>query len=106
MGRPPRPAAAPEAVTRLLARARELQVQAKPPEPLLMGRHLAELGLAPGRDFGVILNRAYEAQLEGMFFDLTHALAWLRDQGDLPLTAGVRRELEARCRREGQGITR
>jgi hypothetical protein len=43
-----------------------------------------ELGLAPGKDFGLILDRAYEAQLEGRFFDLTHALAWLRQQEDLP----------------------
>jgi tRNA nucleotidyltransferase (CCA-adding enzyme) len=100
MGRPPKPAAQPDSVKRLLARARELQVQEKPPEPILMGRHLAELGLPPGKDYGVILDRAYEAQLEGVFFDLTRALEWLRDQDDLPLSASVRRELEAR-RREG-----
>jgi tRNA nucleotidyltransferase (CCA-adding enzyme) len=102
MGRPPRPAEAPESVKRLLARARELAVEEKPPAPVLMGRHLAELGLAPGKDFSVILGRAYEAQLEGVFFDLPHALEWLGEQGDLPLTEGVRRELEARRRREGQ----
>ncbi len=101
MGRPPRPVAEPENVPRLLARARALQVQEKPPAPILMGRHLLELGLSPGRDFGVILHRAYEAQLEGLFFDLTHAWAWLRQQGDLPLSLGVRRELEVRARREG-----
>jgi tRNA nucleotidyltransferase (CCA-adding enzyme) len=100
MGRPPLPAAPPESVRLLLARACELQVQQKPPDPLLMGRHLMQLGLPPGKDFGVILNRAYEAQLEGLFFDLTHALDWLREQEDLPLSADVRRGLEAR-RREG-----
>ena len=68
-----------------------------------MGRHLAELGLAPGKDFGAILGRAYEAQLEGLFFDLTHALDWLSGQGDLPLTEDARRELEERRRREGVG---
>jgi tRNA nucleotidyltransferase (CCA-adding enzyme) len=103
MGRPPRPAAEPESVQRLLARAQELQVREKPPEPILMGRHLLELGLPPGKDFGVILDRAYEAQLEGVFFDLTRALEWLRGQGDLPLSASVRRELEARRRGEGAG---
>ena len=103
MGRPPRPATEPESVKRLLARARELQVQEKPPAPVLMGRHLAELGLAPGKDFGAILGRAYEAQLEGLFFDLTHALDWLSGQGDLPLTEDARRELEERRRREGVG---
>jgi tRNA nucleotidyltransferase (CCA-adding enzyme) len=103
MGRPPLAPAQPENVRQLLARARELEIQEKPPEPILMGRHLLELGLAPGKDLGVILDRAYEAQLEGQFFDLTHALAWLREQGDLPLTADARSKLEARCRREGQG---
>jgi tRNA nucleotidyltransferase (CCA-adding enzyme) len=91
MGRPPRPVAEPENVRRLLARAHELQVQEKPPAPLLLGRHLLELGLTPGKDFGVILDRAYEAQLEGDFFDLTHALEWLRTQADLPLPEHVRR---------------
>ena len=105
MGRPPRPAEEPENARRLLARAEELRVREKPPEPIVMGRHLVELGLRPGKDFGVILERAYEAQLEGVFFDLTHAWEWLRDQGDLPLSAGVRLELAARCRRQGQGTT-
>jgi tRNA nucleotidyltransferase (CCA-adding enzyme) len=103
MGRPPRPASEPESVKRLLARAHELRVREKPPEPVLMGRHLLELGLPPGKDFGVILHRAYEAQLEGVFFDLTQALAWLRGQADLPLPTPVRRELESRCRRPGRG---
>jgi tRNA nucleotidyltransferase (CCA-adding enzyme) len=97
MGRPPRPATEPESVKRLLARAHELQVQEKPPPPILMGRHLAELGLQPGKEFGVILSRAYDAQLEGMFFDLTHALRWLRGQDGLPLPEKVRRALEERC---------
>jgi tRNA nucleotidyltransferase (CCA-adding enzyme) len=98
MGRPPRAAAAPESVKRLLARARELEVQEKPPEPVLMGRHLMALGLPPGKDIGVILDRAYEAQLEGVFFDLARAWEWLREQDDLPLSPGARKELEARRR--------
>jgi tRNA nucleotidyltransferase (CCA-adding enzyme) len=85
-------------VNRLLARARELQVQEKPPEPVLMGRHLMALGLPPGKDIGVILDRAYEAQLEGVFFDLARAWEWLREQDDLPLSPGARKELEARRR--------
>ena len=95
MGRPPLPVMEPESVTRLLARAREMQVQEKPPEPVLMGRHLLELGLQPGKDFGVILNRAYEAQLEGDFFDLPQALAWLRGQRELPISEETRQKLEA-----------
>jgi tRNA nucleotidyltransferase (CCA-adding enzyme) len=85
MGRPPRPMMEPENVRRLLERAEELQVREKPPEPIVMGRHLLEMGLPPDKNFGVILDRAYDAQLEGVFFDLPHALEWLRSQSDLPI---------------------
>ena len=50
MGRPPLPAVEPEFVRQLLARSHELQVRQKPPEPILMGRHLIELGLEPGKN--------------------------------------------------------
>jgi tRNA nucleotidyltransferase (CCA-adding enzyme) len=87
----------------LLERARELDVQEKPSAPILMGRHLLELGLVPGKDFGLILDRAYDAQLEGQFFDLPGVMVWLRQQPDLPLTPEARRKLADRCRGEGQG---
>jgi tRNA nucleotidyltransferase (CCA-adding enzyme) len=85
MGRPPRPAVEPEHVRLLLEKAHELQVRQKPPDPILMGRHLIELGLEPGQSFGAILHRAYDAQLEGAFFDLTQAWQWLaKNEADLP----------------------
>lgn len=96
MGRPPRPAVEPEFVRQLLAKAHELQVRQKPPEPILMGRHLIELGLEPGKIFGAILHRAYDAQLEGTFFDLTHALQWLAQQGDFDLPAAAKEKLASR----------
>ena len=76
MGRPPRPAVTPEYVHTLLARAHELEVRQKPPAPILMGRHLLPLGIAPGKRLGEILDKAYEAQLEGDFTDLEGALRW------------------------------
>jgi tRNA nucleotidyltransferase (CCA-adding enzyme) len=76
MGRPPRPAAVPENVKTLLARARELEVREKPPTPILQGRHLLEMGMEPGPRMGVLLDNAYEAQLEGVFADLPGALQW------------------------------
>ena len=90
MGRPPKPAVEPEHVRLLLARAHELQVRQKPPEPILMGRHLIELGLEPGKIFGAILHKAYEAQLEGTFFDLTQAWQWLAAEGDFELSGPTR----------------
>ena len=100
MGRPPRPAVEPEFVRRLLARAHELQVRQKPPEPILMGRHLIELGLEPGKMFGTILHKAYEAQLEGAFGDLPQAWQWLAGEHGIELPAGARRRLEGRIRND------
>jgi tRNA nucleotidyltransferase (CCA-adding enzyme) len=94
MGRPPSPAVEPESARQLLAKAHELSVQAKPPAPILLGRHLLELGMAPGKDIGIITRQAYEAQLEGAFFDLTQALRWLLLQTDLPLPEAARDQLQ------------
>jgi tRNA nucleotidyltransferase (CCA-adding enzyme) len=80
MGRPPRPAAVPEYVKTLLARAHELEVRQKPPPPILQGRHLLPLGVPPGRRLGAILDKAYEAQLEGIFADLEGALQWAEEE--------------------------
>lgn len=100
MGRPPRPAVEPEFVRQLLACAHELQVRQKPPEPILMGRHLIELGLEPGKLFGAILHKAYEAQLEGAFNDLPQAWQWLAAEGGFELPAEARRTLDKKMEKE------
>lgn len=46
-------------------------------EPILMGRHLIDLGLQPSKEFGIILNAAQEAQVDGEFDNLTDGLIWL-----------------------------
>ena len=94
MGRPPLPPVEPEHVRLLLARAQELQVRHKPPEPILMGRHLIELGLEPGKMFGSILDKAYEAQLEGAISDLTQAWKWLAGEVGLELSATATEKLK------------
>jgi tRNA nucleotidyltransferase (CCA-adding enzyme) len=48
-----------------LERARALGVEHRPPAPLLLGRHLLELGLSPGPRVGEILKQVYEKQLDG-----------------------------------------
>ena len=80
MGRPPRPPAVPPGVEALLARAHELQVRRQPPPPILLGRHLLPLGVQPGPRLGSILDKAYEAQLEGLFSDLPGALQWVENE--------------------------
>jgi tRNA nucleotidyltransferase (CCA-adding enzyme) len=92
-GRPPRPQAISENVRALQARAADLQVQSSAPRPILLGRHLIELGMQPGREFGVILEAAFDAQLEGSFFDLPQAFRWLGAQDELPLPETLRQRL-------------
>jgi tRNA nucleotidyltransferase (CCA-adding enzyme) len=48
-----------------LERARELGVDRRPPEPLLRGRHLLDLGMQPGPRMGELLKQIYERQLDG-----------------------------------------
>jgi tRNA nucleotidyltransferase (CCA-adding enzyme) len=48
-----------------LERARALGVEHQPPPPLLLGRHLLELGLSPGPRVGEVLKQVYEKQLDG-----------------------------------------
>ncbi|HKZ02519.1 MAG TPA: hypothetical protein VJ180_09785, partial [Pyrinomonadaceae bacterium] len=56
-------------------RAKELEVEQRPPAPLLMGRHLLEMGLTPGPRFGEISRAIYEMQLDGRVRNLEEAIA-------------------------------
>ena len=56
-----------------IGRARKLSVEHGPPEPLLKGRHLIELGLAPGPQMGELLRQIYELQLDGKLTTLEEA---------------------------------
>lgn len=58
-----------------LERARALGVEHRPPAPLLMGRHLLDLGVRPGPVVGELLRRVYEKQLDGEVRDLEEAIS-------------------------------
>jgi tRNA nucleotidyltransferase (CCA-adding enzyme) len=58
-----------------LDRARALGVERLPPAPLLLGRHVLALGLAPGPRVGEILKAVYEQQLDGRIATLDAAIA-------------------------------
>ena len=61
-----------------LERARELGVQHAPPAPLVKGRHLLALGVAPGPRVGSILKQVYERQLDGSIVTLDEGVAFAR----------------------------
>ncbi|MBA3770875.1 MAG: CCA tRNA nucleotidyltransferase [Blastocatellia bacterium] len=63
-----------EAQEWFIRRVRELQIEKKAPEPILMGRHLIELGLEPGPQFKKLLDTIYEMQLDGTITELSDAL--------------------------------
>ncbi len=58
-----------------IQRVHELRVEQHPPAPLLLGRHLLEMGLAPGPRIGEITRAVYELQLDGQIETLDEAKA-------------------------------
>ena len=67
-----------------LDRARALGVEHEAPAPLVLGRHLLTLGVAPGPEMGSLLKRIYEKQLDGEITTteegITLASAWIRGE--------------------------
>ncbi|MCU1267627.1 MAG: cca [Acidobacteria bacterium] len=64
-----------EAQEWFIAKAKELEVEQRPPAPLLMGRHLLEMGLEPGPKMGEITRAVYEMQLDGRVTSIEEAAA-------------------------------
>ncbi len=58
-----------------IERARSLGVEHRPPQPLLLGRHVLALGLQPGPRVGAILKQVYEKQLDGAITTIEQAIA-------------------------------
>jgi tRNA nucleotidyltransferase (CCA-adding enzyme) len=56
-------------------RARRLGVEHQPPAPLLLGRHLIALGVAPGPEMGRVLKQVYERQLDGAVTSVEQGIA-------------------------------
>ena len=64
-----------EAQEWFIERTRDLAVEQRAPDPLLLGRHLLELGLQPGPQVGEIARAVYEMQLDGRVRTLDEAIA-------------------------------
>ncbi len=67
-----------DAMDWFLERARALGVDRRPPAPILLGRHVLELGLRPGPRIGEITKAVYERQLDGTVGSLEEAIAAAR----------------------------
>lgn len=78
-GRPPKPFDGYPAGKWLLEQAAALEVESGQPRPIVMGRHLIELGLEPGPHFKELLDACFEAQLDGAFSDLDGGLEVARE---------------------------
>jgi len=63
----------PVAMEWFLERVRQLEVAERPPDPLLQGRHVLELGVSPGPEVGHIVRAVYERQLDGAVRTLDEA---------------------------------
>jgi tRNA nucleotidyltransferase (CCA-adding enzyme) len=63
-----------EAQDWFIERAKELQVEQRPPEPILLGRHLLALGVTPGPHMGELTRAVYEMQLDGRVRTLEEAI--------------------------------
>jgi tRNA nucleotidyltransferase (CCA-adding enzyme) len=59
-------------------RAKSLGVEHKAPAPILLGRHLMEIGIEPGPRMGQILKAVYEQQLDGIVTTLEDGMAAAR----------------------------
>ena len=67
-----------EAMDWFLERARVLGVEHRAPGPMLLGRHLLDLGLKPGPRMGELLKAVYEQQLDGSVTTLDEAITAAR----------------------------
>lgn len=79
-GRPPKQFDGFPAGEWLLTRAQQLAVDRRAPPPIVMGRHLLELGVQSGPDMGRLLDDCYEAQLDGDFGTLEEGLAYAKSR--------------------------
>ena len=63
-----------EAQEWFIERAMRLEVAQQPPAPILLGRHVLEMGLEPGPRVGEITKAVYELQLDGKVRTLEEAI--------------------------------
>ena len=76
-GRPPLPSDS-RPLEWLLHEASRLKVKDAIPKPIIQGRDLIAFGMNPGVEFGSVLKKCFEAQIEGVFSDHEAGCAYLK----------------------------
>ncbi len=59
--------------------AQRLEVGSRAPKPIVLGRHIIALGIAPGPHFKKALDAAFKSQLDGAFYDESGGLEWIQN---------------------------
>jgi len=62
----------------LIEQSRSLKVHNRPLENLLQGRDLISLGMKPSKEFGEVLDRVYELQIEGRISSYEDAIEFVK----------------------------
>lgn len=66
-GRPPLPGGIPEKAQQIAEIALTLNLEKEKPKGIIGGKHLIKRGMIPGPVFRIILDKCFEAQLDGVF---------------------------------------
>ena len=72
-----------ESVVWLKERVVSLDLEDSRPKPILLGRHLLEMGFSPGPKMGELLDQAFQLQLEGELNELEDAILWAKKMFNL-----------------------
>ena len=79
LGRPPTKPDVESFSIWLSSKAKKLKIQQQGLDPILMGRHLIEMGLKPDKRFKKLLESSYEAQIEGSISTLEQAKDFIKN---------------------------
>ena len=68
------------AINWIYQQIKQMKLSGTKPEPLILGRHLIELGLKPSKQFKTILADLLDAQLEGHFETVEQGKAYIKNK--------------------------
>jgi len=79
-GRPPLKGGLPKEAKMIATIAKDLVIDNNKPQPIIMGRHLiTEFSLTPNPEFGILIEKAFQAQLDGAFDCVEDGVEWIRN---------------------------